>query len=89
MVVVTKSSTKLRPNNHYLDIIAKIHSNGGKIFDLSVKELDDTVLVRFCHTYTMCQTTFSEKLIYNFDKEIIYWAITINNNEVITLYSEE
>lgn len=89
MVVGTKSSTKLRPNNHYLDLIAKIHSNGGNIFDLSVKELDDTVVVRFCHSYTICQTNFSEKLIYNSDKQIIYWAITINNNEMITLYSEE
>lgn len=89
MAVVTKNPTKLRPNNHYLDIIAKIHSNGGKILDLSVKKLNDTILVRFCHTYPMSQIAFSEKLIYNLNKEIIYWTITINNDEVITLYSEE
>ncbi|MDQ0176496.1 hypothetical protein [Bacillus chungangensis] len=80
--------TKLRPTNHYLDIIAKIRCNGGKISDFYYKETTDGYMkISFQHTYPHSKVIFKEQITYNTELHITNWIVQ-TNNRTITLYDE-
>ncbi|AJO22849.1 hypothetical protein QQ991_10850 [Weizmannia coagulans] len=80
-------NTKFRPNIHYLDIIAKIQSQNGRVVDIIVSETQDKFFVEFKHSYPSNEVIFTEKLIYNSTREILRWVIE-TNIKVVTIYDE-
>lgn len=78
---------KLRPTNHYLDLIAKIQSKGGETFDLSVENYESIILVNFSHKYNSSDLIFKECIEYNRDYQIMNWTIIVSD-KVYTVYSE-
>lgn len=81
--MVTASKTKLRPDIHYLDLIAKIQSHNGTVSKLTVSDNKDQLIVKFQHSYPNCDVIFREELIYNNNLEILKWTITNKFKSVV------
>lgn len=79
--------TKLRPTNHYLDLIAKVHARGGELLDLSTQKNKNNKTVYFSHKYNSSDIIFTEKLVYNNEEQVLDWSIFVNNEE-IKIYTE-
>lgn len=84
---ITMVKKTISPTNHFLDIIAKIQLDGGKISDLSYLEKAKTLQITFNHSYDSNASTFKEELLYDDTMHIIHW-ITHTPTESIIIYQK-
>jgi hypothetical protein len=79
---------KLRPTNHYLDVLNNIRAKGGIVSDLHVNDTSSfSKIVSFTHSYESSHVIIREKIVYNHAEQVTDWEMNVNNS-IYKLYEE-
>jgi hypothetical protein len=81
-------TVKLRPTNHYLDVLNNIRAKGGLVSDLHVEDSSSSgKMVSFAHSYEGSHVVIHEKILYNQNEQILDWEMNVNDS-IYKLYEE-
>ncbi|MDH5160388.1 hypothetical protein [Heyndrickxia oleronia] len=73
---------------HYLDLIAKMISQGGRISNLIVDQTDESINVSFNVEFNENMTIIKEKLVYE-NNMLMLWKVTTTEGERIIFSREQ
>lgn len=87
LMSIQLTTLKLRPTNHYLNVLNNIRAKGGVVSDLHVDDTSPSKVVSFTHSYEGSHVVIHEKILYNQNEQIMDWEMNVNNS-IYKIYEE-
>ncbi|MER2190658.1 MAG: hypothetical protein ABS951_06820 [Solibacillus sp.] len=70
----TLSVEKIHATNSYLDVIAKLNSDGSEILFLTIEEENNCIIIHFQHKFSHSSLIFDEVMMYEKNTEnLLSW----------------